>query len=85
MPPIPRRFLDAIHRDPANCVLVVGAGLSRSGVREGGGGIPDWDDLMSLMIEHLADSGRCDETTISDLRDMLAEDPPRYTQIAEVF
>jgi len=82
---IPRRFLDAIHGDPGNCVLVVGAGLSRSGVREGGGGIPDWDGLMRLMIDHLADADRCDEATLFALRNMLAEDPPRYTEIAEEF
>src|SRR5439155_1281463 len=76
---------DARKGDLGNCVLVVGAGLSKSGVREGGGGIPDWDGLMSLMIDHLVDSGRCDEGMIFKLRDMLTQDPPRYTEIAEEF
>ena len=61
---IPKHFIDAIGADPGNCVLIVGAGLSKVGVREGGGGLPDWDELMKAMVSHLEDSGRCDETKI---------------------
>ncbi len=79
------RFLDAIGNDPGNCVLVVGAGLSKKGVRKSGAGIPDWDELMKLMIKDLEDAGRCDKTRTEQLRAMLKEDPPRYLDVAEEF
>ncbi len=79
------RFLDAIGNDPGNCVLVVGAGLSKKGVRTAGAGIPDWDELMQLMIKDLEGAGRCDKTKTEQLRAMLKEDPPRYLDVAEEF
>lgn len=82
---IPDRFLDAIGNDSGNCVLFVGAGLSKKGVRRGGAGIPDWDELMQLMIKYLEDAGRYDETKTEQLRAMLKEDPPRYLDVAEEF
>ncbi|MGI8426320.1 MAG: SIR2 family protein [Actinomycetota bacterium] len=82
---MPERFLSAIGGDPGNCVLVVGAGLSKKGVRRRGAGIPDWDDLMQLMVRHLDDAGRCDKGKSEELRAMLKEDPPRYLDVAEEF
>lgn len=79
------RFLDAIGNDPDNCVLVVGAGLSKKGVRRGGAGIPDWDELMQLMIKDLEGAGRCDKTKTEQLCAMLKEEPPRYLDVAEEF
>jgi len=83
--PIPERFLSAIGGDPGNCVLLVGAGLSKSGLRIGGGGIPDWDELMRLMVDHLEKSDRYDQGEIQALRSLLDEDPPRYLEVAESF
>lgn len=82
---VPTRFIDAIGADAGNCILVVGAGLSKAGVRRGGAGIPDWDDLMSHMVRHLEDARQCDKAKIQQLRAMLAEDPPRYLDVAEEF
>ena len=73
---IPDRFLSAIGGDPGNCVLVVGAGLSKTAVREHGAGIPDWDQLMQLMVKHLEDARRCDRAKTQQLRAMLKDDPP---------
>jgi len=80
-----KRFINAIGSDPGNCVLVVGSGLSKKGVRKGGAGLPDWDELMRLMISHLGESGRCNKATINQLRSMMKEDPPRYLDVAEEF
>lgn len=82
---IPDRFLSALGGDPGNCVLVVGAGLSKTGVRKHGAGIPDWDQLMQLMVMRLEEAGRCDSAKIQQLRAMLKEDPPRYLEVAEEF
>jgi len=82
---IPDRFLGAIGGDPGNCVLVVGAGLSKTGVRKRGAGIPDWDQLMQLMVKHLEDAGRCDKAKTEQLRNMVKEVPPRYLEVAEEF
>lgn len=82
---IPKHFVDAIGAEPANCVLIVGAGLSKVGVRKEGRGLPDWDELMQAMISHLHDTGRCDEAKIEQLRTLLREDPPRYLDVAEEF
>ena len=82
---IPQRFLDAIDRDLGNCILVVGAGLSKTGVRRGGGGLPDWDQLMHLMISHLEQTGRYAANKIDQLGAMLEDSPPRYLDIAEEF
>jgi len=79
------RFINAVGTDPGNCVLVVGSGLSKQGVRAEGKGLPDWDDLMRLMIHHLASNDLCTKPTIEQLRVWLAEDPPRYLDIAEEF
>ncbi len=81
---IPQQFLNAINSDPGNCVLVVGAGLSHYGVRKGGAGIPDWDGLTRLMVDHLKDDS-CDDVKIDQLRRMLEENPPRYLEVAEEF
>jgi hypothetical protein len=82
---VPKRFINAIGGDPGNCVLVVGAGLSKKGVRKGGAGLPDWDGLMKLMIAHLQESGRYNKAAINKLRAMMKEDPPRYLDVAEEF
>jgi len=82
---IPERFLTAIDRDPGNCVLIVGAGLSKKGVRRDGGGVPDWDDLMRLMVKHLRDARRFDRKKLDTLEALLKEDPPRYLDVAEEF
>jgi hypothetical protein len=80
-----KRFINAIASDPGNCVLLVGSGLSKKGVRKGGKGLPDWDELMKLMIAHLKESGRCSTATIDQLCLMMKEDPPRYLDVAEEF
>lgn len=80
-----KRFINAIGGDPGNCVLVVGSGLSKKGVRKGGAGLPDWDELMKLMILHLDESGRCSKTSINQLQSIMKEDPPRYLDVAEKF
>lgn len=82
---LPERFRDAIDRDPGNCILVVGAGLSKKGVRRGGGGIPDWNQMMRLMISRLEGSGRLPLTKLQELNAMLEENPPRYLDVAEEF
>lgn len=79
------KFIDAIGADPANCVLVVGSGLSKQGVRAGGNGLPDWDELTRLMVNHLDESKRCPAAAIAQFRTWLTEDPPRYLDIADVF
>ena len=55
----------AIQGDPSKCVLFVGAGLSVSGVRKDGKGLPNWDTLMQDMIDDLRDSENCDITELS--------------------
>jgi SIR2-like domain len=79
------KFIDAIGADPANCVLVVGSGLSKQGVRAGGKGLPDWDELMRLMVHDLDESKRCPAAAIAQFRTWLTEDPPRYLDIADAF
>ena len=82
---IPERFLTAIDGDPGNCVLIVGAGLSKQGVRRSGRGIPDWDELMHLMVTHLRDASRCSGKKLDALESLLQETPPRYLDVAEEF
>jgi hypothetical protein len=82
---VPKRFLNAIGGDSGNCVLVVGAGLSKRGVRKGGAGLPDWEQLMNLMIAHLEESARCNKAALTRLRTMMKDDPPRYLDVAEAF
>lgn len=82
---IPSRFLGAIGGDAGNCVLIVGAGLSKNAVRKGGTGIPDWDQLMHLLLAHLDETGRRDKAELEQIRAILSEDPPRYLDVAENF
>ena len=63
----------AIQDDPSKCVLFVGAGLSASGVRQGGRGLPDWDILMQHMIDDLRDSEKCDAATLAKHEESLGE------------
>lgn len=79
------KFSDVIGNDPGNCVLVVGSGLSKQGVRVGNKGLPDWDELTRLMVDYLEEIKRCSAAAITQFRAWLAEDPPRYLEIAEVF
>lgn len=73
----------AIHGDPSNCILLVGAGLSASGVREGGKGIPDWDTLMRHMIEELRDSKNCDANILEKLEESLRKG--KHLEVAGIF
>ncbi|MCK4642457.1 SIR2 family protein [bacterium] len=73
----------AIQDDPSKCVLLVGAGLSASGVRKKGKGLPDWDTLMQHMIEDLRDSNNCDASTLAKLEELLKEG--KYLEIARIF
>lgn len=66
-----KQFKRAIQNDPSNCVLWVGAGLSTSGVRKQGEGLPDWNTLMQDMIEDLRDSDRCDADGLARLEELL--------------
>ena len=68
-----KQFKRAIQNDPANCVLLVGAGLSVAGVREGGKGLPDWPTLMRHMIDELKESGSCNASELAKLRKLLKE------------
>jgi hypothetical protein len=78
-----RQLSRAIQDDPSKCVLFVGAGLSASGVREGGKGLPDWDSLMQHMIDDLRDSEKCDAATLANLEELLRERKP--LEIARIF
>ena len=69
--------------DPSKCVLWVGAGLSASGVRKRGKGLPDWDTLMKQMIENLRDSEKCDAGTLAKLEESLKAG--EHLEIARVF
>jgi len=73
----------AIQDDPSKCVLFVGAGLSASGVRQGGKGLPDWDTLVQHMIDDLRDSEKCDAVTLTKLEQSLREG--KHLEIARVF
>ncbi|HHT9108912.1 MAG TPA: SIR2 family protein [Candidatus Wunengus sp. YC64] len=73
----------AIQDDPSKCVLFVGAGLSASGVRQGGKGLPDWDTLMQHMIDDLRDSEKCDAGTLAKLEELLREG--KHLEIARSF
>ncbi len=57
----------ALQDDSSKCVLFVGAGLSASGIRQAGNGLPDWDTLMQHMIDDLRDSEKCDVGTLAKL------------------
>ena len=73
----------AIHNEPSNCVLLVGAGLSASSVRKGGEGLPDWDVLMQHMIQDLRDSHKCDDNVLEKLEGLLRKG--KHLEIARVF
>ena len=73
----------AIQYDPSNCVLLVGAGLSASGVRQREKGLPDWDTLMRHVIEDLRDSENCDASILTKLEESLKAG--KYLEIASVF
>ncbi|MFZ3207386.1 MAG: hypothetical protein WA140_00940 [Geobacteraceae bacterium] len=68
-----RQFLRAIGEDPAKCILWVGSGLSASGVRDGGKGLPDWNALMQRMIDDLRDSESCEPTVLNILEVALKD------------
>jgi hypothetical protein len=74
---------DAIGSDPSRCILWVGAGLSAAKVREGGKGLPSWDEFMQHMIEYLRDSDNCDDETLRKLEDLLKKG--NHLEIAQVF
>lgn len=78
-----QQFKRAIEGDPSNCVLFVGAGLSASGVRQGGKGLPNWDSLMQLMIDDLRDAETCDAETLRKLDEWLKQG--RHLEIAGFF
>lgn len=73
----------AIQNDPSKCVLLVGAGLSVSGVRKKGKGLPDWNTLMHHMIEDLRDSENCDATTLAKLEELLEKG--KHLEVARLF
>lgn len=73
----------AIQEDPSKCVLFVGAGLSTSGIRQGGKGLPDWDTLMRHMTDDLRDSEKCDAGTLTKLEELLREG--KHLEIVQTF
>jgi hypothetical protein len=73
----------AIQGDPSKCILFVGAGLSSSGVRKGGKGIPDWNTLVKYMIEDLRDSKNCDTVLLSKLLEFHKQG--KYLDVAHIF
>jgi len=73
----------AIQGDQSKCVLFVGAGLSVSGVRQGGKGLPNWDTLMQDMIDDLRDSENCDITDLTRLEELLKAG--KHLEIARAF
>jgi SIR2-like domain len=79
---VPTRLKMAIQDDPQNLVLWVGAGLSREGVLPLGKGLPDWHELMGLMVEHLEDN-RYAPAVIDKAKKALEEE--RYPDVASVF
>src|SRR5215813_7931540 len=68
---VTRQFKRAINDDPSKCVLFVGAGLSVSGVRQGGKGLPSWDVLMQHMIDDLSDSESCEAAALTHIQQLL--------------
>ena len=77
------QFKRTIQDDPTKCVLFVGAGLSTFGVLKDGKGLPNWDILMQHMIDDLCDSGKCDESTVQKLIELLREG--KHLEIARIF
>lgn len=78
-----RQFRRAIGDDPTKCILWVGAGLSASGVRKGGKGLPDWNALMQRMIDDLRDSESCEPATLQMLEATLKEG--KYLEVAQAY
>jgi hypothetical protein len=62
---------------------LVGAGLSKSGVRSNGEGLSDWHTLMKNMIEDLRDSNTCDASVLTQLDKWLKEG--KFLEIAREF
>lgn len=80
---ITKQLKRAFQDDPTNCILFVGAGLSVSGVRKNGKGLPTWKQLIQAMIEDLKDSEKCDEITLQKI-DVLFE-KNEYLKLAQIF
>jgi len=78
-----RQFRRAIGDDPAKCILWVGAGLSASGIRKGGKGLPDWNALMQRMIDDLRDSDSCEPAALQKLEAALKE--RKYLEVAQAY
>ncbi len=77
------QFRRAIGDDPTKCILWVGAGLSASGVRKGGKGLPDWHALMQRMIDDLRDSESCEPAALQILEAALKDG--KYLEIAQAY
>jgi hypothetical protein len=78
-----RQLKRAFQDDPRNCILFVGAGLSVTGVRKNGKGLPTWKQLIQDMIEDLKDSEKCDEITLQKIGDQFQRN--EYLKIAQIF
>ena len=78
-----RQFRRAIGDDPTKCILWVGAGLSASGVRKGGKGLPDWNALMQRMIDDLRDSESCEPAVLQNLDAALKDG--KYLEVAQAY
>ncbi len=78
-----QEFRRAIRSDPAKCILWVGAGLSASGVRQGGKGLPDWNALMQRMIDDLRDSESCEGTVLQQMEAALKDG--RCLEVAQAY
>lgn len=72
-----------IDNDPSRVVLFVGAGLSASGVRADGTGLPDWDTLILRMIDDLRDADNCDAQYLESLEEMVRQG--KHLQAALTF
>ncbi len=73
----------AFQGDPRNCILFVGAGLSVSGVRKDGKGLPTWKQLIQSMIEDLKDSDKCDEISLQKIDEQFKRN--EYLKVAQIF
>ena len=78
-----RQLKRAFQDDPRNCILFVGAGLSVSGVRKNGKGLPTWRQLIQAMIEDLKDSEKCDEITLQKIDNLFQKN--EYLKLAQIF
>jgi hypothetical protein len=73
----------AIENDPSRVVLFVGAGLSASAVRNDGAGLPDWDTLITRMIDDLRDADNCDAQQLGMLEDLAKQG--KHLLVARAF